>query len=170
MKLITLIISATLFFGGISDTLKSKANNTIRKYFSSEKFTTKNISIDNISEFQDIEKSNKEINQIIGDDKSTIGYTVISRAKGRFDYFEFIVIYNASLEIKLVKVLEYSSGRGAEICAKSWLKQFTQKNQKLEYGKNIDALSGATISAESITADINLINTIMSTLKSKNIL
>lgn len=84
-----------------------------------------------------------------------LGFLVISSAKGRFDYFDYAVIYDVDLRIIRVTVLEYRSDHGYEITNKGWLKQFVgKKGCDLSYGKNIDAISGATISAGSITTDI----------------
>jgi len=166
MKILSIFIPAFILFGGVSDKVKQKANKAITRYFETDSFTKKIILLDDISELQSDEKENKVVMHIFDNDSKSLGYAVLSKGKGRFDYFDFIVIYNNNLDVKKVKVLEYTSSRGAEICSYNWLKQFVDNKQFHDYGKNIDALSGATMSAESIVNEINLINKIMLTLKS----
>ena len=47
-----------------------------------------------------------------------------------------------------------------EICNKRWLVQYEgmKSGEKREFSKDIDAISGATLSSRSITEDINIIN------------
>ena len=86
------------------------------------------------------------------------GYAVITSAMGRHDYFDYLIIFNADLEIEKVRVFEYRSDHGYEICSKKWLKQFEGRSAgDFHYGKDIDAISGATLSASSLTKDISFI-------------
>jgi len=83
---------------------------------------------------------------------------VFSSAKGRFENFDYMVIINKDYEIVDIKILKYRSEFGYEISNKGWLKQFYNKpGTRFEYRKNIDTLSGATFSAQSLVTDINLI-------------
>ena len=82
-------------------------------------------------------------------------YAVFAQAKGRFDFFDYLVVTNENFVIKKVKVLKYRSEHGSEIASKKWLVQFENYSLgELQYGKEISALSGATISANSIVTDI----------------
>lgn len=84
---------------------------------------------------------------------------VLTTARGRHDFFDYLIIYGSNLEIKLIKVLVYRSDYGSEITAKRWLKQFyTKKEDSLKYGSDIQAISGATFSAMSLTKNVNRIN------------
>jgi len=69
------------------------------------------------------------------------------------DYFDFLVIFNQDLIIKKVKILIYREDRGGEISSKRWLKQFVGKSvlNSFIYEKDIVGISGATISAKSMT-------------------
>jgi hypothetical protein len=89
-------------------------------------------------------------------DKSIV---VFSTVKGKFDNFDYMTIFNSSIEIIDIKILKYRSEYGYEISNKGWLRQFYNKTSgKFEYGKNIDALSGASFSAQSLVNDINAIS------------
>lgn len=77
---------------------------------------------------------------------------------GDSEYFDYLMVFNAQCEVIMVKVFNYQATHGHEVTAKGWLKQFigydTQENN-LEVGKNIDSISGATISVNGITQDIS---------------
>jgi len=73
------------------------------------------------------------------------------------EYFEYFAIIDNQHRITDIKVYNYAATHGEEICSKAWLKQFKgYKGAKpLRYGKDIDAISGATISGKAITEDIS---------------
>ncbi len=107
----------------------------------------------------------------VSDSDTSAGYVIITRALGcqsggcdkpkqqtdsvAFEQFFFMTAFDKQKQIKQVRVLEYTSNHGYEIASKSWLKQFT-KNEPFTVGKNIDGISGATISVKSITKNVNL--------------
>lgn len=84
-------------------------------------------------------------------------FYIVETAMGRYHDFTFVVFFNQDLSIKLVRVIEYGEEHGVEITNKRWLKQFVGKTaaDHLMFRKNIDAISGATISGKSITEGIN---------------
>lgn len=95
-----------------------------------------------------------------GEDK--VGFVALTSGKGRFDNFDFMIIYNTNFEIELIKVLVYRSDYGSEITAKRWLSQFYSKQKdSLKYGSDIQAISGATVSASSLTESVNRVNKII---------
>ena len=85
--------------------------------------------------------------KIIGNAKH-LGYMYLDKAPSKFDKFDYMVIYNPDLTIKAVKVLVYREDYGGEIMSGSFVRQFRGKNSfsKLELGKDIQGISGATIS------------------------
>ena len=72
------------------------------------------------------------------------------------EYFDYIIFFDASCNILQVKISNFQTSRGQEISTKGWLSQFKNYNGKsaLRAGKNIDAVSGATITVDAITRDI----------------
>lgn len=72
------------------------------------------------------------------------------------EYFDYYAILDKTKNIIEIKVYNYAATHGAEVCSKGWLRQFKGYNgsKSLRYGKDIDAISGATISGTSMTADI----------------
>jgi len=80
-------------------------------------------------------------------------------ADDSFEYFDYIIAFNTDMQIINMKIYNYQATHGQEITAKSWLRQFRYKpNQDVFHvNKNIDAISGATISVYAITDDVNRI-------------
>ena len=90
------------------------------------------------------------------DNDSLVGYLYLDDAPCKFDRFDYMVIFSHDLAILGVKVLVYREAYGGEIGSKRWLKQFTGKKdgRGMEYEKDIQGISGATISALSISSGI----------------
>ena len=80
-------------------------------------------------------------------DKVYIGYS-----PSKFDDFDYMVLFDSSNKIKLVRVLIYRENYGGEIGSKRWLKQFIGMTEPKNY---VDAISGATISVNSMKYSIN---------------
>lgn len=87
------------------------------------------------------------------------------------EYFDYIIYFDTEATIKKVKIIDYNATYGYEVCSKSWLKQFIgyYGNKSLSVGKNVDGISGATISAQAIVTDIayqtELVKNILEVLK-----
>ena len=93
----------------------------------------------------------------VNSNNKMLGYYYIGKAFGKMDYFDFIVIFDENLIVSKIKVLIYREDHGGEVASKRWLKQFNgaSTNKTLVYQKDIAAISGATISAKSITNEVN---------------
>jgi hypothetical protein len=73
------------------------------------------------------------------------------------EYFDFCIFFDVNARIKQVKVFNYQATHGQAIAGKGWLKQFVGfggENEK-QVGKDVDAISGATISVYAITNKVN---------------
>jgi hypothetical protein len=100
-----------------------------------------------------------------------IGYLLSTMAKGRFDYFDYIVAYAPDLSVLGLSILVYRSDHGAAICQKGWLGQFEgYTGEDLKLGKEIDAVAGATISATSMVKDMKRTHQLMISLKEEGII
>jgi hypothetical protein len=80
----------------------------------------------------------------------------IDKHSGEFEFFDYFSIYDSNYSVKLVSVYNYEASHGQEITARGWLKQFVgyKEGKLLEAGKNVDAISGATISVNGIVEDV----------------
>lgn len=99
------------------------------------------------------------------------GYLLMTSAKGRYDYFDYIVAYAPDLSVLGLSILVYRSSHGAAICQKGWLGQFEgYAGEELTLGKDIDAVAGATISATSIVKDMKRTHQLMIDLKEEGVI
>jgi len=73
-----------------------------------------------------------------------------------YEYFDYFILFDNTATVRVVKVFNYEATHGQEITARGWLKQFSgySASKSLEVGKNIDAISGATVSVYAITLDV----------------
>jgi len=73
-----------------------------------------------------------------------------------FEFFDYFMILSLQGEVLRVRIFNYQATRGHEVMSKGWLRQFVgiRPHQELTVGDEIQAISGATISARAITADI----------------
>ena len=82
----------------------------------------------------------------------TIGYFVVDQALSKFQPFDYVIFFDKSAQVLSVEILQYRENYGAEICSKRWLKKFfkIQTNNFMDYNLRVNAISGATISVNSI--------------------
>jgi len=78
---------------------------------------------------------------------------------GDSEYMDYFALISLQRKITRVVIYNYQATHGEEVTAKYWLRQFVgvSSKQQLRVGKNIDAISGATISTNSFTENIQLI-------------
>ncbi len=76
----------------------------------------------------------------------------------QYEYFDYFILFSQNGKILKVKIFNYQATHGQEITARGWLNQFTGTTsiKKLKVGKNIDAISGATVSVYAITEDVSI--------------
>lgn len=96
----------------------------------------------------DIQVPNGKLYNILGkEDRVYIGF-----APSKFENFDFMVLLDKNNKVKLVRVLVYRENYGSEIGSKRWLKQFIGITEPKQF---VDAISGATISVNSMKYSIN---------------
>ena len=149
--------------------LEKKISRHLKKVYKVENY--EKVHIDNKDLFL---RSNTEIFKLLSD-KKELGYFTVTLAAGcqeggcniqgqadQFEFFYMLTAFDNQANILKVKILDYESEYGYEIMAPGWLKQF-EKNKKavLEYDKDIDGISGATKSANSVVSEINIISAFM---------
>lgn len=101
----------------------------------------------------------------ITEDDQLLGYLISTSAKGRFEYFDYSVIFSKEKAIAKVMVTVYRSDHGAAICQKTWLSQFEgYHGGELVLGSDIDAVSGGTLSANSLVRDVQRCHLLISSL------
>lgn len=95
----------------------------------------------------------------ISKNDSTLAYAFLDNVLGKSMPITFIVLLNTEGEIISSEVIKYREAYGAEVGNKNWLSQFIHFSDTSDYsvGKNIDGISSATISVNSLTRGIRKI-------------
>jgi uncharacterized protein with FMN-binding domain len=147
-------------------TSRKKIDKAVTTVVQSENYTFRPLKPEGDSIFA--EGSNPDLGGFfkIVQEEEVKGLLYVGSAKGRYDWFDFIVIFNTKRIIEKVEIIVYRSDHGFEFMNKSWLAQFAGTTGcEAEYGKTVDAISGATLSASSLTKAINDICLNLETLK-----
>lgn len=156
-----LILVLTSF--GLPKNISKKVNKEISSVFEVTNFSTEMITVSDALNATLPTKIKEDNLYKIENNTTTIGYFYVGKAPSKTDQFDYLVMFDRELNVVKTKVLIYREDYGNEIGSKRWLKQFIGKtsSDKLQYGQNIDAISGATISANSMTfAMSNLLKTV----------
>lgn len=84
--------------------------------------------------------------------------------------FDYLLFFDTDLEIIKAKILMYREQFGREITDSRWLKQFVGLTPKssVKFKENIDGISGATISARSMSSAVNQVLQTLHTLQQNN--
>ena len=97
------------------------------------------------------------------------GFLLSTQAMGRYEYFDYLLAFDAELSVLGLTIITYRSSHGAAICQRRWLDQFIgYSGEELRLGKEIDSLSGATISADALIRDLKRCHRLMIRLKEKD--
>ena len=97
------------------------------------------------------------------------GYLYLAQTPSRSDKIDYMVVFKPDLTIMTVQVLAYREGYGGEVGSNRWLKQFIGKSQEeeMKFGHDIQNISGATISARSMTNGVVNLTANINKIKSK---
>ena len=152
--------------------IQKKVDKEIKMAFEVEVFSLVSIKVSDEINKQLSTKITEENFYKIIHKNNVLGYAFVDKAPSKTDQFDYVVLLDANLIIKKTKVLVYREDYGGEIGSKRWLKQFIGKTTKssLRYRKDIAAISGATISANSMTIAVNKVLQTIGKLHQKKII
>ena len=155
--LFVVVSSVGLMSFNLSPRLQKKVSKEIKLAFNIEEFSLEKITVSSEINKELIHKIDGENLFKINYNQNLIGYAFVEKAPSKTDEFDYLVLFDANLIIKKAKVLVYREDYGGEIGSRRWLKQFIgrTKTDRLQYEKDIIAISGATISANSMTIAVN---------------
>ena len=93
---------------------------------------------------------------------STMAYAFLDNVIGKSMPITFLVILNINGNIINTNVIKYREAYGGEVGNKGWLRQFLYRDNNSSYniGKDINGISGATISVKSMSKGIQKITTL----------
>ena len=137
--------------------LKEKLDNAVLTTFEVESFTLELIAVDpKLNKKTPSELGGDNLFKVVGNG-STLGYAYLGEAPSMKDVFDYVVLFNPDLSIKKSKILIYREDHGRQVGSQRWLKQFIgrKSGESLAYGEDIDGISGATISAKSMTLAVS---------------
>lgn len=173
---LTVVIVASLFLSfsdvQISPRLQKKIDTAIAATYEVETFVLQHISVPTI--LNDVTPAKLDGTNLfeIHSETKLVGYLYLGEAASMKRMFDYIILFNIDFTIKKSKVLIYREDYGQQIGSQRWLKQFIglSTDDSLIYGENIDAISGATISASSMTKATDNVLKSIHILKEKELL
>lgn len=173
---VVILFVATLFFSfsvpQISPKLQKKIDEAVISAFEIDTFVLQHLPVEtNLNDATPASLGGTSLFEIHSA-KEKIGYLYLGKAPSMKRKFDYIIMFNPDLSIKKSKVLIYREDYGRQIGSQRWLKQFIgfSSDDVPAYGENIDAISGATISASSMTRAIADVLKSIDILKQKQIL
>ncbi len=85
-----------------------------------------------------------------------LGFAQVKNAKGKEQFITYLVAVDASGATRDIDILVYREPQGGEVAYEAWRKQFRGKTagDRLEVGKDIRNISGATISSNAVTQSV----------------
>lgn len=172
--LYTLSSCCFLFFSQASaqDVLWEKFEKALTSAYGVENFETTEIEVpESLKGKLSVEMYDKNLFKVNSSGK-LLGFAYLGEAASMKRMFDYVVFFDKNLIIKKSKVLIYREDFGRQIGTRRWLSQFDGKGPQsdLEYGKNIAAISGATISASSMTRAVNAVLESIALLQKENLL
>jgi hypothetical protein len=99
----------------------------------------------------------------LSNNDSIYGYVCFEQSPSKHDQFDFMAIYSPEMELLKLRILVYRENYGGEISNKRWLNQFVTRSPE-----KIQAISGATISVESLKFSVLQLTEKMMLWKSSN--
>ena len=105
----------------------------------------------------------------ISNNDTTIAHAFLDNVLGKAMPITFLVIINLDGSILVAEVIKYREAYGGEVGNKNWLAQFTHFSDTSQFtvGKNIDGISGATISVNSLSKGIQKMAVLFPFIKDK---
>ncbi|MCE7933420.1 MAG: FMN-binding protein [Chlorobi bacterium CHB2] len=96
-----------------------------------------------------------------------IGYGIVDDVKGKSKPITYLLMVDASLNIKDIEVLAYREPYGGEVQYEAFRRQFRGKSgrDQLRVGSDIKNISGATISSNSVTNGVRRLLAVLRELK-----
>lgn len=159
-KKIFIVFSTVFIFAAFSipEKIERKADREIAKFYKTKNFSKKVYKIPEDANDLTPSKFGEENLFKISSEGELLGYGYIGNALSKISTFDYLVLFDKDFIITRSKVLLYHEEYGGEIGSRRWLKQFEGlgiTTEAVVYNENIIPISGATISAQSMTRAIN---------------
>ena len=105
----------------------------------------------------------------ISESNSLVGVAILDNVLGKSLPITYLTCFNMDGQLINAHIVKYREDYGYEVGNKRWLNQFIGLGMNSDFiiGKNIDGISGATISVNSVTRGINRSSIIVEYLLTK---
>src|SRR5690606_12130849 len=137
----------------LSPRLQEKLDNAVETGFGADRYELEWIQVDaSLNQRAAVELGGKNLFKVsAGGALLGIGY--LGQAPSMKDVSDYVVLFKPDLNIHKAVILIYREDYGRQVGSQRWLKQFIGKKsgESLAYLEDIDGISGATISAKSMT-------------------
>jgi len=115
--------------------------------------------ISEVSTDRDVQESGRPGDPIVSeirDSSGLLGYSVVSDVVGRSGPFSIHVLLDRQFVVKRATVISYPWSHGRQVGRRSFANQFEGKGPEdaIELGKDIDAVTGATISCRAMAQGV----------------
>lgn len=152
-------------------TLRIRFQNTVDMALRTEGVSIEKKQFDRLPPSVESKLGSDEIYELKVDQKLK-AYAYLGAAPSKERDFDFTILFTPELEIKKVKVLIYRESFGREIETDRWLRQFEgmTPESSVKFEKDIDGITGATISARSMTRAVEKALQIINALNQANLL
>ncbi len=148
------VLAAVLLTGsGLPGNLQKKVHRELTRALGEISYTLEPVAVpDNLNASLPVRITDANFFRI-NQNGMTAGYVFLGQAPSKTADFDFLVILDARGQITHSAVLIYREEYGGEIGSRRWLRQFEGLggNDRVTVGENIDGISGATISVQSMT-------------------
>ncbi|MGK9367632.1 FMN-binding protein [Melioribacter sp. Ez-97] len=164
-----------LLFSAVNAGIKEEAERTVKSFFGSG-FKVEMIKFDIPNEIK-TSLENKYRQKFFRDNlymwkiyrgDALHAVAVMDNVYGKSLPITFLVIFDSHAKVINAEIIKYRESYGGAVKEKSWLEQFFGKDasSSFELGKDINSISGATISAGSVTRGIAKLTELISIIKS----
>ena len=96
-------------------------------------------------------------------------YALMDNTIGKTMPITFLIMFNENKEVIHSSIIKYRESYGGEISGKNWLAQFIgmEQDSLYKYGKEIDGITGATLSVKSFTKGISKLSLLLPYIMAK---
>lgn len=162
-----------------SKPIEKRLHKSLDQYFEKEDYNKTELLVEDSILYE----TNSFFYHVENSSKTQNAYMVITIANGcklggcdveheqdeEFEQFYVLSLYTGDSKLVILKIIDYPSEHGYEVTSKWWLKQFIKhQGESYEYSKNIDAISGATISVKSMIREVTYVQKCMPSIISNH--
>lgn len=143
-----------------------KTNKVLSKLWEDQSVSVKPIEF-NEEVIKKYQLDTPELYSLVSGTGEQVAYLCMREAQSKADTYTYLIIYNSTLQVEHIEVLEYRENYGGEISSKRFLRQFkgSSSSKNLVVGSDIDGITGATISVKSLVHSLNNSNSELAKLK-----